>query len=62
VDVRDVSLCHVRALDMSREVDGKRFILCTKVVWMVNLTEALNAEYGSLGYEPTLRELWYPIA
>jgi len=61
VDIRDVSLCHVRALDMNLEVDGKRFILCAKVVWMVDLTKALNAEYGSLGYEPTVSELWYPI-
>jgi len=62
VDIRDVSVCHVRALDMGREVDGKRFILCAKVVWMVNLSQALLAEYGSLGYEPTVTELWYPIA
>jgi len=61
VDIRDVSLCHVRALDMKNYVDGKRYILCAKVVWMVNLTQALHTEYCSLGYEPSLRELWYPI-
>jgi len=32
VDVRDVSRCHVRALDMTRNVNGKRYILCDKVV------------------------------
>lgn len=32
VDVRDVSRCHVRALDMTRDVNGKRYILCDKVV------------------------------
>jgi len=61
VDIRDVSLCHVRSLEMNREVDGKRYILCGEVVWMVNLSEALDAEYHSLGYTPTLWELWYPV-
>lgn len=62
VDVRDVSICHVRALDLNRVVDGKRFILCAEVVWMLNLSQALRAEYLCLGYKPTMWELWYPFA
>jgi len=62
VDVRDVSICHVRALDLDREIDGRRFILCAEVVWLVNLSQALRSEYFSLGYRPTTWELWYPFA
>jgi len=62
VDVRDVSTCHIRALDLNREVDGRRFILCAEVVWMIDLSLALRAEYYSLGYRPTTWELWYPFA
>jgi len=62
VDVRDVSLSHIRALDMNREVDGKRYILSAEVVWMVELSKALRAEYLTLGYNPTTWELWYSFA
>jgi len=62
VDVRDVSLSHIRALDMNRVVDGKRYILCAEVVWMVELSKALRAEYLTSGYNPTTWELWYPFA
>jgi len=62
VDVRDVSICHVRALDLNRVVDGKRYILIDSVVWMVNLSQALRKEYSSLGYNPATWELWYPLA
>lgn len=61
VDIRDVALCHVRALDVKLKVDGQRFILCAEVVWMIELSRALEVEYGSLGYNPTERELWYPV-
>jgi len=61
VDIRDVSRCHVRALDMNRDVDGKRYILCNKVVWMIKLSEVLHAKFFSLGYTPTMWELWYPL-
>jgi len=62
VDVRDVSLCHIRALDLNRVVDGNRYILCAQVVWMVNLSQTLRAEYLVMGYRPTTWELWYPFA
>jgi len=62
VDVRDVSICHVRALDLNRAVDGKRYILIAAVVWMINLSQALGKEYFSLGYKPATWELWYPFA
>jgi len=61
VDIRDVALGHIRALDMKLEVDGNRYILCADVVWMVELTQALLVEYEPVGYKPTSRELWYPI-
>jgi len=53
VDIRDVSLSHIRALDMSRSVDGKRYILCEKVVWMIDLCQALKTEYSAKGFRPT---------
>jgi len=62
VDIRDVSLCHIRALDLNRVVDGSRYILCAEVVWMVNLSQALRAEYLEMGYSPTTWELCYCCA
>jgi len=61
VDIRDVSLSHIRALDMSRSVDGKRYVLCDKVVWMIDLCKALSEEYFSKGFRPTTWEIWYPV-
>jgi len=61
VDIRDVSLSHLRALDMSRSVDGKRYILSGKVVWMIELCKALSDEFFSKGFRPTTWEIWYPL-
>jgi len=56
VDVRDVSICHVHALDMSRDVDGKRYILSCDTVWLVELTQALHREFSSKGYKPVTQD------
>lgn len=62
VDVRDVSIAHIRALDLNRVVDGKRYILVANVVWMINISQVLCKEFSSLGYKPATWELWYPLA
>jgi len=62
VDVRDVSIAHVRALDSNREVDGKRYILVAMVVWIINIPQVLCKEFSSLGYRAPTWELWYPLA
>lgn len=62
VDVRDVSIAHLRALDSNREVDGKRYILVATVVWMINISQVLSKEFSSLGYTAATWELWYPLA
>jgi len=58
VDVRDVACAHVRALDMNREVDGKRYILVSTTVWMVDVPKALHEEFAPLGYNPKAKELY----
>jgi len=62
VDVRDVSMAHVRALESNRVVDGKRYILVATVVWMINVSRVLCEEFASLGYKAATWELWYPFA
>jgi len=62
VDVRDVSVAHLQALDLNRVVDGKRYILVAAVVWMINMSQTLCKEFSSLGYTPATWEVWYPLA
>ncbi|CDW84060.1 nad-dependent epimerase dehydratase [Stylonychia lemnae] len=45
VDVRDVALAHLRAIEVE-EAKGNRFILSCKGVWFVEMASALKSEFG----------------
>jgi len=46
VDVRDVALAHLRAIEVE-EAKNQRFILNNKGAWFVEIAAALKSEFGS---------------
>ena len=50
VDVRDVALAHVRALE-EPEAAGKRVILAAEEMWMADFGKILHDEFQPQGYE-----------
>ena len=50
VDVRDVALAHVRALE-EPEAAGKRIILAAEEMWMADFATILHDEFAPQGYE-----------
>ena len=45
VDVRDVAEAHLKAVQIE-EAKGKRFILISENLWLVEIGEILNKKYG----------------
>lgn len=41
VDVREVALAHIRALEIPKS-DGKRYILCESSYWLEDIANILN--------------------
>jgi dihydroflavonol-4-reductase len=56
VDVRDVAAAHFAAMTVP-EAKGLRFCCCGRFVWMKEMAEILNAEFGDKGYEAPTRTL-----
>lgn len=46
VDVRDVGLAHVRAIELEDETDGNRYILNEGSYWMEDSINLLRDEFG----------------
>ena len=57
VDVRDVALAHLRALEIE-EAKNQRIILCSKGVWFCEIASALKSEFGKF-YNIKDQELKY---
>ena len=45
VDVRDVAEAHLKAVEIE-EAKGKRFILISEILWLVEIGEILHKKYG----------------
>jgi len=45
VDVRDVAEAHLKAVQIE-EAKGKRFILISEILWLVEVGEILSKKYG----------------
>lgn len=45
VDVRDAAEAHLKAVEIE-EAKGKRFILISEILWLVEIGEILNKKYG----------------
>ena len=56
VDVRDVADAHIAAMT-APEAAGKRFCCCVDFVWMKEMAEILNRNFGSEGYTLPTRTL-----
>jgi nucleoside-diphosphate-sugar epimerase len=51
VDVRDVSLAHLRAIECGEKSDGQRYICCSDAnMWFEEIAEVLRKEFGKYGY------------
>lgn len=51
VDVRDVTLAHLRAVERGDKTDGERFICCTSSnLWFEEIADILRKEFGKYGY------------
>jgi len=52
VDVRDVSLAHLRAIEYGEKSDGQRYICCSDAnMWFEEIAEVLRKEFGKYGYK-----------
>ena len=60
VDVRDVSTAHIMAME-SDKADGQRYICLKDHIWMSELAEILEKNFGKYGYKVTKRCLPYFI-
>lgn len=58
VDVRDVALAHVRALQ-TEGLHGKRIIINKESLTMVQLADILDAEFAKFGYRVQTRRIGY---
>jgi len=58
IDVRDCALAHVRALEKP-ESDGKRYILASGPMWMREMGQILQGEFGKYGYRFNADEMRY---
>jgi len=51
VDVRDVALAHVNALERLEETNGKRYIMVASTHWMMDACNILRQEFEPQGYK-----------
>jgi len=56
VDVRDVALAHVIALEKLEETNGKRYLLNSSSHWFKELIEVLSNEFSKYGYKLPTKE------
>lgn len=56
VDVRDVALAHVRAMERQEAAD-QRFLCSSSTVWMSRMGQGLASEFSPMGYQPATRQL-----
>ena len=56
VDVRDVAAAHIAAMT-TPEAAGKRFICSSENIWMQEMAQALQAQFGPQGYKINTRGL-----
>ena len=49
VDVRDVALAHLKAIQLANAAN-KRFILCTTSIWYKDIAKILSDAYATKGY------------
>jgi len=57
VDVRDVATAHINAIERPQS-NGKRFILVSEGMTMVECANVLREKYGKLGYKIPSHEFW----
>lgn len=58
VDVRDVALAHVKAME-SNNLSGDRFIICNNSFWFDDLFKILSNEFSKFGYTFPQKEIGY---
>ena len=51
VDVRDVALAHVIAIEKEDLTDGKRYVLSENTYWFEDVINILRDEFGKYGYK-----------
>jgi len=61
VDVRDVALAHLKAMEMP-ELAGTRNIVSARFVWMKEVAQILKAEFEPQGFSISTRTTPYPLA
>ena len=58
VDVRNVAMAHIKALQVPAEVmNGRRFVLNYKTYWFKQYSGLINDSFGSMGYKAPTREV-----
>ena len=60
VDVRDVSTAHIMAME-SDKADGQRYLCLKDHIWMSEISDILDKNFGKYGYKVTKRSLPYFI-
>ena len=59
VDVRDVAMAHLRAMETDAS-DAQRYICCSaQHLWIEDVSKILVTEFSKYGYKVTTRKLWY---
>eukprot|EP00826_Nyctotherus_ovalis_P004671 TRINITY_DN11028_c0_g4_i1.p1 TRINITY_DN11028_c0_g4~~TRINITY_DN11028_c0_g4_i1.p1 ORF type:complete len:386 (-),score=86.44 TRINITY_DN11028_c0_g4_i1:104-1261(-) len=60
VDVRDVTLAHLRAIECGKKSDGQRYICCSEAnMWFEEIADVLRKEFGKYGYRVAKRKMKY---
>lgn len=60
VDVRDVALAHLRAVELPEKTDGERFICCSEShLWFIDIANILKRNFAKYGYKVTTRKARY---
>ena len=58
VDVRDVAMGHIKALQVPADaMNGHRFLLNNKTYWFKELSGMVKDSFGTMGYKPPTREV-----
>jgi len=60
VDVRDVALAHLKAIELPEKSDGQRFICCSEShMWFSDIASILEKNFAKYGYKVTTRKVFY---